>query len=152
MIDAIGRHVLVLRNRPLFNEFFNKRTHDNTEYMFRLLAPFLNEISTVSWTDMANIMVEANTLALHMYSGPYEFRFVYPQSNHYFDPSYMVDHFARPGETMEMQRSKVGLPVKLAITAVPLFRNAHLEPTSKLHILHLGDVLLASPPGESRNV
>lgn len=95
-------------------------------------------------------MIEAHTLALHMCSGPYEFRFVYPESYHQFDPRYMADHHFRGTEGPEIKRARVNVPVQLAITPVAFFRNAILQPTSKLHMLHIADVLLAPSSSSQR--
>ncbi|KAF3481114.1 uncharacterized protein GIQ15_03873 [Arthroderma uncinatum] len=147
MIRGIGQHVLVLRNRPLFDNFYNKRTHEHTQHLFQLLSPLIFSRDPEAWCELGELMVDAHGLALAMYSGPYEFKFVHPLSHHYFDPKYMTDHNAGTDEDWGMQQAKRKYTVKLAITPVPFFRNAILQPEAPLQVLHLGDVILGPEVG-----
>ncbi|KAM5450425.1 hypothetical protein MaudCBS49596_004372 [Microsporum audouinii] len=142
MIQGIGQHILVLRNRPLFDNFFNKRTHEHTQHLFQLLSPLIFSRDQAAWCDLADLMVEAHELALNMHSGPYEFKFLHPMSHHVFDPTYMTDHNTGIDEDWGMQQAKRQYTIKLAITPVPFFRNVTLQPQSPLQVLHLGDVIL----------
>ncbi|KAK2812279.1 hypothetical protein FQN49_008391 [Arthroderma sp. PD_2] len=147
MVQGIGQHILVLRNRPLFDNFYNKRTHEHTQYLFQLLSPLIFARDQDAWCELGELMVDAHGLALAMYSGPYEFRFIHPLSHHYFDPKFMTDHNAGTDEDWGMQQAKRRYTVKLSITPVPFFRNAILQPDSALQVLHLGDVLLGPEVG-----
>ncbi|GBF64853.1 hypothetical protein TMEN_7569 [Trichophyton mentagrophytes] len=147
MIQGIGHHILLLRNRPLFDNFFNKRTHENTQELFHLVSPFIFSRDPSVWRDLVEIMIDAHSLALIMHSGPYEFKFLHPLSHHHFDPTYMTDHNAGTDEDWRMQESKRKYTIKLSITPVPLFKNVVSHPNAAVQVLHLGDMLLNSEPG-----
>ncbi|EFR04152.1 hypothetical protein MGYG_07159 [Nannizzia gypsea CBS 118893] len=147
MIQGIGNHILLLRNRPLFDNFFNKRTHENTQKLFELLTPLIFSRDQNVWCDLVELMIDAHSLALIMYSGPYEFKFMHPLSHHNFDPTYMTDHNAGTDEDWAMQQAKRKYTVKLAITPVPLFKNVVLHPYAAVQVLHLGDMLLGPELG-----
>lgn len=132
-----------MRRKPGFNDFLQRRIHENTVKAWNLVAPLMHESSENAWDDLVVLMNEAHNLALKMYSGPHEFKFEYANTNDLFDPGFTVNRDKQiTGDAQTLARNQYR--VKLGITPTITFRN-HASGSGDPRIIHYGGVLLRPP-------
>ncbi|WEW54676.1 hypothetical protein PRK78_000098 [Emydomyces testavorans] len=127
IFGSMGLQLLRLRNRPLFENFFNKRMSDNTGQLYDQISPFLHPMGTQAWSDLAKIMQDAHTIALHMHSGPYEFGIDYSPIN---------------------VRYEDGSPRTVTMNVIPTisFRNVNIQFPGQLRHVQVGALVLGREP------
>ncbi|KAK2762218.1 hypothetical protein FQN54_001228 [Arachnomyces sp. PD_36] len=140
---AVAHQFAEMRRKPGFDEFLQRRIHENAIKCWNLVAPLMHEVTDNAWEDLLALVTEAHTLALKMYSGPHEFKFEYANTNDLFDPKFSVNRDQQiTSDTQALVRGQ--FRVKLGITPTITFRN-YASGTGEPRIIHYGGVLLRPP-------
>ncbi|KAL2366806.1 hypothetical protein RJZ56_000137 [Blastomyces dermatitidis] len=143
LFEAMRRQVNRIRNKPLFASFYNKRKNEHATTLFRLISPLVQRNHPNIWTDFVSIIEEAHSVALTMFSGPYEFQLHFADVGDLFDAHSMFHRdtalVGRDPQTL----MKKGHRVKLSVTPMIWFRNNATPVNEPMQIVNMGLVVLS---------
>ncbi|PWY90039.1 hypothetical protein BO70DRAFT_133149 [Aspergillus heteromorphus CBS 117.55] len=131
--------------RPEFADFSQQKARAHLLKLWGLIVPLTNDQRAgygQTWTELAAIVSDAQTLAVDIFSLPLGYRMDFPQINDPFDPVTMVnrDSFIK-GDPQALKNN--GNRVGLAIT--PAIRIREL-PGEESCLVYLAEVLLLPSP------
>lgn len=107
----------MIKTNSKFSDFCLKRVQDHLLRIEQIVAPLVHERSNCDRTELTIILIEAQELAIDLYSMPFEYELNFPLMNSPFDPHNMVNRDpALVGDPHTL--SNWGARVRLAVTPV----------------------------------
>ncbi|ODH41141.1 hypothetical protein ACO22_01441 [Paracoccidioides brasiliensis] len=150
--EAIRLQVNRIRNKPLFCNFYNKRKSENAKSLFGYIQHLVQRNHPTIWGDFVELIEEAHSLAIIMFSGPYEFHMRFAEVGDLFDMKTMCTR--KTGgicDTMDPRTLMKGCyRVKLGIAPTIVFRDNAAPGTDAMPAIFVGDVLLMPPGSEAQ--
>ncbi|KAL3467503.1 hypothetical protein BJX64DRAFT_247873 [Aspergillus heterothallicus] len=146
MLTAITTHLTTLSRRPSFTELCQLKIQSHLQRLWKYIGPLSHDPSNQAgqvWSDLTQIITQAQSLAIDMYSVPLEYKFEYPEPGEPFDPLTMINrdpyvhgdpHTLKNGDTR----------VRLGITPIVRIRN-NAQSLGEVKLMYLGHVLLKMP-------
>ncbi|KAK2813758.1 hypothetical protein FQN50_000156 [Emmonsiellopsis sp. PD_5] len=138
--EAIRRQVNRIRNIPLFPNFYNKRKNENANRLWSLIEHLVQRNHPAIWNDYVAIIEETHELALTMFSGPYEFKFLFAEVGGGFEAGTMV---GRDAGGMDGNGSGNGNVVKMCVTPTIWFRGNANGMREVMQVVNLANVILS---------
>ncbi|OGM46727.1 protein phosphatase 2C [Aspergillus bombycis] len=147
LLITIAHHIQAIVKKPRFSEFNKHNIHSHMEKLWLLIGPLthdpLNQYQVV-WMDLQDILTEAQTLAIDLYSLPFEYSFTFPAVNDIFEPGTMVncDQFMG-GDPQRLKQDNI--LVRLGVTPTISINDNSTSPAD-IRLVGLAKVLLRPPP------
>ncbi|KAE8377846.1 hypothetical protein BDV26DRAFT_262810 [Aspergillus bertholletiae] len=147
LLIARAHHIQAVVKPPKFSEFNQNNTHSHMEKLWRLIAPLthdpLNQYQA-AWMDLQDILIEAQALAIALYSLPFEYSFKFPAVNEKFEPGTMVNGDLLIGGDPQTVKQNCAL-VRLGVTPTISIQDNSTAPVN-VGLVGRAKVLLRPPP------
>ncbi|KAL2828365.1 hypothetical protein BJY01DRAFT_255371 [Aspergillus pseudoustus] len=146
LLRAITTHLTTLSKRPNFTNLCQLKIQYHLHMLWRFIGPLSHDPSNQSgqvWTDLIQIITQAQSLAINMYSVPLEYRFEYVEQGEPFDPLTMINrdpYVHGDADTLKDGDTRV----RLGVTPIVRIRNNAQSPGA-VNLMYLGHVLLKTP-------
>ncbi|KAK2781604.1 hypothetical protein FQN53_000490 [Emmonsiellopsis sp. PD_33] len=138
--EAMRRQVNRIRNIPLFPNFYNKRKNENANRLWSLIEHLVQRNHPAIWNDYVALIEETHELALTMFSGPYEFKFLFAEVGGGVDGATMV---ARDAVVVDGNGNGGGESVvKMCVTPTIWFRSNANGMREAMQVVNLATVML----------
>ncbi|KAL4909888.1 hypothetical protein BDW74DRAFT_143954 [Aspergillus multicolor] len=147
MLTAVATHIAGISKRPGFAEYNHQNIHAHLHKLWAYIGPLGHDAAANQngsmWNDLHNIISEAQSLAIDMYSSPLEYRFEFPEQSEPFDPQTMINRdpwvLADPSALQNTDTR-----VRLGITPIARIRDNSQGP-GDVQMVYMGHVLLKGP-------
>ncbi|KAL1963602.1 hypothetical protein VTN77DRAFT_8047 [Rasamsonia byssochlamydoides] len=178
MFVAMAQQVNLVKEKPGFAEYFQRRQQDHLLQLWQLVGPLVSGNVSNAGEALGEIIADAHVLSVDMHSTPFETRFHFPETNEPFDLVTMVnvepwlvngsgsinggpDHIPMYG-SMRGERTSANNNRKVKLGITPIIRIGDHSPAvvapavaptaaARVRLVQLGKVLLRIPSNNNNN-
>ncbi|KAL4893746.1 hypothetical protein BDV59DRAFT_201516 [Aspergillus ambiguus] len=146
IVVTLTSHLRELQEKPGFAEFSHHKARVHTNKLWQYVGPLTHDPFNqyTAWADLFAIVSEAQTLAIDMFSVPFEYKVDFPDMSETFEPTTMInrDLFIR-GDPQGLKNNDTR--VRLSITPIVRMRDNSQRPAD-IRMASLAHVLLRPAP------